>query len=185
MVFIEMVKDLFHPFIVGFILCGIIAANMSTMDSQILVCSSIISRDLYKYISKDQMSDKKVLLISKASVIVVSLVALLLASNKSSTIANTVSYSWSGLGSAFGPLVLMSLYSKNTTRYGALAGIVIGTLVSMFWPSIKPLLTSYDVMPIIPGFMCSLVSIYVVSKLTDKRTDLTLKGSEHYSSPLA
>lgn len=182
LVFIEIVKDLFHPFFAGFILCGIIAANMSTMDSQILVCGSILSEDLYKHFHIRPPSDRKILWVSKMSVVLVSLIALFLAFNKSSTIADTVSYSWSGLGSAFGPLVLMSLYSKRTNKYGALAGIISGTLVVMIWPTVKPYMTDYDVMGMIPGFFCSLISIYVVSLLTAKADDETLEDLEQLSN---
>jgi sodium/proline symporter len=166
MIFVEMVKDLFHPFIAGFILCAVIAANMSTMDSQILVCSSIISEDLFRHFSKKTATDRQVLWISKLSVIAISVIALLIAFNKSSTILDTVLYSWSGLGSAFGPLVLMSLYSKKINLYGALAGIVVGTFVAMIWPSINPLITKYQILPMIPGFFLSAFSIFVVSRIT-------------------
>ncbi|WP_068468449.1 sodium/proline symporter PutP [Candidatus Protochlamydia phocaeensis] len=172
MIFVEMVKDLFNPFIAGFILCAVIAANMSTMDSQILVCASILSEDLYKHFHKHLPSDRKVLWISKLSVVIISLIALLLAFNKSSTILDTVLYSWSGLGSAFGPLVLMTLYSERINRYGALAGIVVGTTVVMIWPTLNPLLTKYELLPMIPGFICSMIAIYAVSLLTkDKQMD--------------
>jgi len=166
MVFVEMVKDLFHPFLAGFILCAVVAANMSTMDSQILVCGSIISEDLYRHIFKKELSENKVLWVSKCSVIVISLIALSIAFNKSTTILDTVLYSWSGLGSAFGPLVLMSLYSKSANRYGAVAGIVVGTFVVMIWPSINSLITRYELLPMIPGFFLSVLSIYLVSKIT-------------------
>lgn len=180
MVFVEMVKDLFHPFIAGIILCAVIAANMSTMDSQILVCGSILSEDLYKYFHRSAPSDKKVLWVSKISVVLVSAFALLLAFNKSSTIADTVSYSWSGLGSAFGPLVLMSLYAKRANKYGALAGIIVGTLVVMIWPTINPLITKYELLPMIPGFFLSLAAIYFVSLVTTKEG-----VNEDFEHPLA
>ena len=166
MVFVEMVKDLFHPFLAGFILCAVVAANMSTMDSQILVCGSIISEDLYRHIFHKNLTEKKVLWVSKVSIIVISLVALLIAFNKSTTILDTVLYSWSGLGSAFGPLVLISLYSKKANRYGALAGMVVGTLVVMIWPSINSSITTYKLLPMIPGFLCSSTAIFAISKIT-------------------
>lgn len=171
MIFIEMVKDLFHPFIGGFILCAIIAANLSTMDSQILVCGSMISEDLYVPFHRKPPSDRKILWFSKLSVIFISLVALLLSFNRSSTVLDTVLYSWSGLGSAFGPLILMSLYSTSTNRYGAIAGIVVGTVVSMIWPTLNPILTKYEILPMIPAFMLSAASIYLVSKWTKKAED--------------
>lgn len=168
LVFIEMVKDLFHPFIGGFILCAIIAANLSTMDSQILVCGSMMSEDLYVPFHHKPPSDRKILWFSKLSVVFISIVALILAFNRSSTVLDTVLYSWSGLGSAFGPLVLMSLYSTSVNRYGAMAGIIVGTLVSMVWPSLNPVLTNYEVLPMIPGFILSAASIYLVSRLTNR-----------------
>lgn len=170
MVFVDMVKSLFHPFMAGFILCAVIAANMSTMDSQILVCGSIISEDLYRLFQRGhQPSDKHVLWVSRIGIILISVIALLLALNKSSTIMDTVSYSWSGLGSAFGPLVLTSLYSQRVNRYGALAGIVVGTAVVMVWPTLNSLIMNYPLMPMIPGFLLSLIAIYGVSWVTKGR----------------
>ncbi len=173
MIFVEMVKDLFHPFVAGFILCAVIAANMSTMDSQILVCSSIISEDFFKHFYKKTVKDRQVLLVSKLSVIVISAIALLIAFNKSSTILDTVLYSWSGLGSAFGPLVLMSLYSRRINLNGALAGIIVGTLIAMVWPTINPLITKHQILPMIPGFFLSTLSIFVVSGLSNKKESET------------
>ncbi|MDP1880114.1 MAG: sodium/proline symporter [Parachlamydiaceae bacterium] len=166
LVFIEMVKDLFHPFIGGFILCAVIAANLSTMDSQILVCGSLIGEDLFVPMHKNVPSDRKILWFSKFSVICVSLVALMFAFNRSATIMDTVKYSWSGLGSAFGPLVLMSLYSKSVNRYGALAGIIAGTFVVFVWPTINPMITDLALDSMIPGFSLSALAIYLVSKMT-------------------
>jgi solute:Na+ symporter, SSS family len=166
MVFVEMVKDLFHPLGAGFILCGILAANLSTMDSQILVCGSVLSEDLYKHFAKEKASQKTLLLISRLGVVLVSGIALVLAFDKNATILDTVLYSWSGLGSAFGPLVLVSLYSNRVNKYGAIAGVVVGGVTVMVWPYLNPLITNYTVLQMIPGFFCSLIAIYVVSALT-------------------
>lgn len=166
LVFVEMVKDLFHPFIGGFILCAIIAANLSTMDSQILVCGSLMSEDLYVPFHKKPPSDKKILWFSKLSVVCISLIALLLSFNRSATIMDTVLYSWSGLGSAFGPLVLLSLYSNKINRYGAIAGMITGSLVAMSWSSINPILSPYTILPMIPGFILSWLATALISKWT-------------------
>ncbi len=163
MLFIEMVKELFHPFVGGLILCAIIAANLSTMDSQILVCGSMMSADLYKPLHREPPSDRKVLWVSRMSVVLISVIALLLAFNQNATILDTVLYSWSGLGSAFGPLVLVSLYSNRINRYGAIAGIIVGTVTVMVWPFINARLSNYEVLPMIPGFVFSAAAIYVVS----------------------
>lgn len=168
--FVEIVKTLFHPFVAGFILCAIIAANLSTMDSQILVCGSLMGEDLYLPLKKVRPSDRKVLWFSKFSVLFVSLIALALASNRSTTIMDTVFYAWSGLGSAFGPIVLLSLYSRSINKQGALAGIVVGTAVAMIWPTANLWLTDFVIAPMIPGFLMSGIAIYVVSYITRHST---------------
>lgn len=169
LVFINMVQLLFSPFFAGVILCGLIAANMSTMDSQILVCASVLSEDFYKHMIKKKASQAQLLKASKYSVILVSAIALLLAFNKSATILEIVLYAWSGLGSAFGPLVLMSLYSKKSNKYGAIAGIFVGGVVAGTWNFINPYLTDFEVVSMIPAFSLSLLSIYAVSALTQKQ----------------
>lgn len=166
LIFMQMVQTLFTPFFGGIILCAIIAANMSTMDSQILVCASVLSEDFYKHMVRREATEKQLLRASRASVILVSVVALLLAYNKNSTVLDVVFYAWSGLGSAFGPLVLMSLYSKSINRYGAIAGIVVGGVVAGIWPMVNPYVTTLDVPSMIPGFFLSLGSIALVSKAT-------------------
>lgn len=172
LVFVDMVKVLFHPYIGGIILCAIVAANMSTMDSQILVCASIMSEDIYKHFAKGSNSDKNVLLVSRVSVVIIAVISMLLAFNRSATILDTVSYAWSGLGSSFGPLVLMSLYCKNVTRFGAIAGILTGCLIVMIWPQINPLVTNVTIMPMIPGFFGSVAAIYLVSKVTNNENPI-------------
>jgi len=172
MIFVEMVKELFHPFIGGLILCAIIAANLSTMDSQILVCGSMMSEDLYVPLHQTPPSDRNILLFSKLSILLISSVALLLSFKRSSTVLDTVLYSWSGLGSAFGPLVLMSLYSPSANCYGAIGGIIVGTIVSMAWPTLNPILTDEQVLPMIPGFILSGLAIHLISRWTNRPSSL-------------
>jgi len=166
LVFVEMVKSLFNPLIAGFILCAVIAASMSTMDSQILVCASIISEDFSKFIFKRHASPKELLFISRVGVIAVSAVALGFAFVRSSTVLDAVLYAWSGLGASFGPLIFATLYSKTANRSGAVAGIVIGGCTAALWPSINPLISSFELPSLIIGFPLSAVSIYTVSKLS-------------------
>ncbi|MFI5344328.1 MAG: hypothetical protein ACHQUC_08930, partial [Chlamydiales bacterium] len=83
-----------------------------------------------------------------------------------------VLYSWSGLGSAFGPLVLMSLYARNVNLYGAITGIIVGTVVVMIWPTLNPYITRYELLPMIPGFFLSAASIYFASKFSSTGVDL-------------
>lgn len=170
LVFVDMVKIIFNPIVAGFILCAVLAANMSTMDSQILVCASILSEDFYKAFFGKNASQKKLLLISRLSVILVSFIALGISFSKNPSVADAVAYAWYGLGSSFGPLVLMSLYSKNTNRFGAIAGIVVGSVVSSTWHLVNDYVTDYTVPAMIPGFFLSLASIYFVSLATRKVT---------------
>lgn len=173
LVFVQMVNTLFQPYFGGLILCGIIAANMSTMDSQILVCASVLSEDFYKHLVRKEASPKQLLKVSRGAVIVVSIVALVLAAGKSSTVLDVVFYAWSGLGCAFGPLVLAALYSKRVNTYGAIAGILTGGLiVGGAWSWINPLITSFKVPAILPGFCLSWFALELVSRLTAKERQL-------------
>ncbi len=166
LVFVDTVKLLFHPLLIGLFLCGLIAANMSTMDSQILVCASVLSEDFYKHIFKKNASPIELLRATRVAVIIVSLSALLIASLTNSTIGGMVLYAWSGLGSSFGPLVIMALYDKRANRYGAICGILVGGIVSGLWPIINPHLTQIAVPNIIPGFFAGLSTIYITSRMT-------------------
>ena len=168
-VFIEMVKILFHPLAGGFILCSVLAASVSTMDSQILVSASVISEDLYKKIFRKKASSKELLIVSRLGVILVSLLSLYFALNKNTTIQEAVLYAWSGLGCSFGPLMLMALYSKKTNAYGAIAGVLVGGLIGGLWGNyMNPWFTSFTIPAMIPGFSLSLISIYLVSRITVK-----------------
>jgi sodium/proline symporter len=166
LVFIKMVPGLFHPFIAGFILCAILAANMSTMDSQILVCASIISEDFYKGLINKTASSKKLLFVSRLGLVLTSIFALILAYNKSTTVLSAVRYAWAGLGCSFGPLMLMSLYSHSVNKYGAIAGIVTGGLIAGTWETFSIQLTGMEIPSEVPAFIISLLSIYIVSYMT-------------------
>lgn len=166
LLFVEMVKQLFNPLLVGFILCGMIAANMSTMDSQILVCASVLSEDLYRHIFKQHAKPHELLRASRLGVVLVSMVSLLIAFSTTSCILNMVLYAWSGLGSSFGPLVIMSIYDKKANRYGAIAGILIGGVVAGTWPFINASVTDIEIPSMIPGFFSGLAGIYLISRLS-------------------
>lgn len=166
MVFVEMTRSLFVPFATAFIICGIFAANISTMDSQILVSATVLSEDFYKGMVNKKASPKQVLYVSRCGVILFAAIAFFLAYGQSATIMSIVEYAWSGLGSAFGPLILVSLYSTRVNRYGAIAGVASGGLVAAVWPSLNPLITNLEVVPMIPGFFISLAAIFAVSYAT-------------------
>lgn len=175
-VFIKMIQQIFDGnivliFIGGLFLCGILAAIMSTADSQLLVCASSASKDIFKNILKPEAEDKKVLNVSRITVLVIAVVACIIAWNPDSSIMGLVSDAWAGLGSAFGPLVVCSLFWKRTNLPGAVAGIVSGGLFVIIWDYL-PILggqTPYAVTGIyslLLGFFVSLLCIVIVSLLT-------------------
>ncbi|HEX3015289.1 MAG TPA: sodium:proline symporter, partial [Desulfobacteria bacterium] len=165
-VFIELGKILFQPVITGFLLAAILAAIMSTISSQLLVTSSSLTQDLYKLFFRRSATDKELVLVGRLCVLIVSVVAVFLAYNRNQTILALVGYAWAGFGSSFGPVILLSLYWKRMTKWGALAGIVAGATTVILWthfPVLKN--TLYEM---IPGFAACLVAIVVVSLLTPK-----------------
>lgn len=166
LVFIDMVKILFHPFFGGLILCGVLAANLSTMDSQLLVCASAIGEDLYGHVWKAKPTPKQKVYVTRGAVIAVAILALLISFGKSKAVLDTVLYAWAGLGASFGPIVLASLYSKRTNKYGAIAGLLVGGILACIWHLINPYISQRVIPSMIPAFFLALISIFVVSYLT-------------------
>jgi sodium/proline symporter len=170
LVFIEMVKILFHPLVAGFILCGILAANLSTMDSQLLVGASAFSEDLYKRLFHPSASPLELVRLSRFGVVLIATVALFIAFMKNETIIDSVLYAWAGLGSSFGPLVLTSLYYKRTNKYGAITGIIVGCTLAICWHWINPMLFETVIPTMVAAFTLSTISIIVVSMLTSNKS---------------
>lgn len=167
-VFMQMVGQLFPILLAGVLLSAILAAIMSTADSQLLVTASAFSNDLYAQFKKDA-TPKQLLLISRAAVVAISAVALLLASNPDNSVFDLVSFAWGGFGAAFGPAILLSLFWRRMTLAGAYAGILTGGIGSVLFYFLKlnangaGLLAVYE---ILPAFILSAVVILTVSLLT-------------------
>jgi solute:Na+ symporter, SSS family len=163
-VFIHFSDVLFHPYITGFLLAAILAAVMSTISSQLLVTSSSLTEDFYKTFLRRNASDKELVLIGRLAVLAVAIIGVMLALYPNDTILGLVGYAWAGFGSAFGPVILLSLYWKKMTKWGALAGILTGTITVLVWANIKIL---KDFMyEMIPGFFLSLLAVVIVSNVT-------------------
>ena len=173
-VFIELVKEQFHPLIIGFILCAILAATINAMSSQVLVVSSSITEDFYKKLFHKDASSKELLLVSRIGVVFVSLIAFIISYKKISTIYFLVLYAWSGLGSAFGPLLLLSLYSKKINKYGAWAGILVGGTTAAIWPYFNRVF-SLNIPSMGPAFSTSFILIILVSYITQSKEKTTPK----------
>lgn len=175
-VFIEMItkvftQDLALPFVGGIFLCGILAAIMSTADSQLLVAASSVSEDIYRGYFRTEADSAKVLRISRITVAVVALLAFIIAWDPNSSIMGLVSNAWAGLGSAFGPIVLLSLFWKRTNLAGAIAGILSGGLAVIVWDYI-PLAggqtpgAATGLYSLVVGFALSILMIVVCSLAT-------------------
>lgn len=164
LIFITITKSLFYPFFAGLILCAILAASISTMETQILIQASILSEDVYKRFFKPKASSKELLWISRLFVFLMALLGFFIAFYKVSSIYNLVLYSWSGLGASFGPIILLSLYSRKINRHGAIAAILVGGITSALWAQVNNLI-SFKIPELIPAFLLSLLSAYLFSYL--------------------
>ncbi len=175
-VFIEMIIKMFTvdyhlPIIGGLFLCGILAAIMSTADSQLLVSASSVAEDIYRGVMKKDADDKTVLRMSRITVLVIAVIAYIIALNPNNSIMGLVSNAWAGLGAAFGPTVLMSLFWKRTNFHGAVAGIVTGALTVIVWDYI-PLVGGQTLGSVTAlyslaiGFALSMVAIIIASLVT-------------------
>ncbi|MBR2661368.1 MAG: sodium/proline symporter PutP [Clostridia bacterium] len=170
LVFITMVRQLFPSLISGILLSAILAAAMSTADSQLLSAASSFSSDVYKpLIRKNQTSDGEMLWNSRLVVLVIALLALILATNPNTgSIMDLVSNAWGVFGAAFGPAILLSLFWRRFTFKGAIAGISVGALVDILW---LIFLSSTGVYEIIPGFIAGLIAAVTVTLIDKEPSD--------------
>ena len=165
-IFMILTNNIFSSFIAGVIMSAILAAIMSTASSQLLVTASAVSQDFYKSILGRDSSEKELVFVSRMTVIIVSIIAVIMGLDQNNFILDIVAYAWAGFGSAFGPAVFISLFWKRMTRNGALAGIVVGGLTVLIWKQFGWL----GLYEIIPGFFLSSLAIYIVS-IMDKEPD--------------
>jgi solute:Na+ symporter, SSS family len=172
-IFIVLSQILFNPYIAGFLLAAILAAIMSTISSQLLVSSSSLTEDFYKIFLRKSASQKELVMIGRIAVVIVALVAIALAWNPDSNVLTLVSNAWAGFGSAFGPIVILSLFWKRMTRWGALAGMITGAATVLIWTYVPLLPVDGGLVPlgrwlysIVPGFIFCFLAIIVVSLIT-------------------
>ncbi|MGQ5290952.1 sodium/proline symporter PutP [Pectobacterium actinidiae] len=160
-VFIELSMLLFNPWIVGVLLSAILAAVMSTLSCQLLVCSSAITEDLYKPFLRKNASQKELVWVGRAMVLLVAIIAIALSLNPENRVLGLVSYAWAGFGAAFGPVILISLLWPRMTRNGALLGMIVGAATVLIWKQYAWL----GLYEIIPGFIFNCLTIFIVSLL--------------------
>lgn len=181
-VFIELTSLVFHPLIAGVLLAAILAAIMSTVDSQLLVCSATLAEDLYPMVAKGSLlgakgssigakgslTPEKRLKIGRIAVIVMALLATVLAMKPDSKVLDVVSYAWAGLGASLGPAILLSLYWRAMTAAGALAGILVGGVTVIVWEALGSSAYNsgiFDLFSLVPGFLFSVLAIFLVTRL--------------------
>ncbi|CAN5906493.1 sodium/proline symporter PutP [soil metagenome] len=160
--FINMVQDVFNPWIAGILLAAVLAAVMSTADSQLLVASSALSEDFYRTFLHREASDNLLLWVGRITVVAVAIVAYVLALGGGSVL-DLVAYAWAGFGAAFGPLIIMSLFWRRMNRWGALGGMVGGALTVVLWRNFDPF--GWGLYEILPGVIVAFILIYVLTLL--------------------
>ena len=160
--FITLAEQLFNPWIAGVLLSAILAAVMSTLSCQLLVCSSALTEDFYRGFLRKHAGQRELVWVGRLTVLLVALLAIAIARDPESRVLGLVSYAWAGFGAAFGPVVLLSLFWQRMTRNGALAGMVVGALTVILWKY-----TGSALYEMVPGFIAATVAI-VVGSLLDR-----------------
>jgi sodium/proline symporter len=159
--FIALTQVLFNPWIAGCLLAAVLAAIMSTVDSQLLVSSSALTQDFYRAFLRREASDGELVWVGRMAVVAIALIAVALAHDPESTVLGLVAYAWAGFGAGFGPSVILSLSWPRTTRNGVLAGMATGALTVVVWARLQGGL--FEVYEILPGFVLGGLAVIVVS----------------------
>ncbi|TKB45182.1 sodium/proline symporter PutP [Thalassotalea mangrovi] len=167
-VFIFLAKALLNPWVAGVIIAAILSAIMSTIDSQLIVCSSVIVEDFYKKYSKKPATEGQLVWLTRFSLLAIATLATIIALDPQSSVLGLVSYAWAGFGSAFGPTIILALYWQGYTRFGAMASIVTGAVIVIVWGELAHLGGLFALYEMIPGFTLALLSGYLVSKFTHR-----------------
>lgn len=177
-VFSATMQQMYPAFIAGLFLCAILAASMSTADSQLLSASSAVSLDIYKGLINKDADEKTVMNVSRITVLVIAAIAFVLSLNPASSIFGLVSYAWAGFGSTFGPLVLLALFWRGMTNKGAIAGLIAGGVTVVLWHNLKGGI--FNVYEILPGFIACLVFAVAVSLLDRNKNPEMLAEFDAY-----
>ena len=162
-VFIELVQLLFHPIPAGFCLAAILAAIMSTADSQLLVASTAFTEDLYQTLFKREASQANLIMIGRIMVVCIALLACFMALNQEGTVLGMVAYAWAGFGAAFGPVLLFSLFWKKLTLRAAVSGIITGAITVIVWHQLEAGI--FELYELIPAFFMATITCFSISHI--------------------
>lgn len=163
-VFMALVEALFHPVVAGILLAAILSAIMSTADSQLLVSSAALAEDIYHVWFGRDTSPEAMVKVGRWAVIGLSLIAVAVAMDPESKVLDVVAYAWAGLGAAFGPATLISLFWSRMTGAGAIAGVIVGGLTVVIWKQLSGGI--FELYELLPGFVLSAAAIVIVSAVT-------------------
>ncbi len=166
-IFITMSTSFLPPIIAGFIMAGILAATISSSDSYLLIAASALAKNIFQGVAKKNATDKQVMLVTRITLLVITLIAIIIALDENSVIFSIVSFAWAGFGATFGPIMLFSLFWKRTTRAGAIAGMVSGAGMVFLWKLVISKIGGvFAIYELLPAFIFSCIVIVVVSLLT-------------------
>lgn len=153
--------------IAGVILAGILAATMSTADSQLLAASSSVSQNLFADFFGFNMNERKSMIVARGTVLAIAALGVVFASNPNSSVFEIVSFAWAGFGATFGPVVLAALFWKRSNKEGALSGMIVGAITIFVWKYVvRPMGGPWDVYELLPAFLLACITIIVVSLIT-------------------
>lgn len=185
-VFILLATNLLPPLIAGFVMAGILAATISSSDSYLLIAASAFAKNIYQGLFRRKASDREVLNVSRLTLLLIAVVAIIIALDENSVIFTIVSFAWAGFGATFGPLMLFSLFWKRTTREGAVAGMIGGAGMVFVWNLlIRPLGGMWDIYELLPAFVFSCICIVAVSLLTPEPSEEIKREFEEVQSGAA
>lgn len=183
-VFINMSTHFLPPLLAGIVMSGILAATISSSDSYLLIASSAVAKNMYQGILKKDATDQQVMNISRIALLVISLLGIVLALDENSIIFSIVSFAWAGFGATFGPIILFSLFWRETTEAGAVAGMLGGGICVFVWKLlIAPMGGVFGIYELLPSFLVSCILIVLVSKMTTANPEV-LKEYDRYQQAL-
>ena len=184
-VFITITTHLVPPFLAGIVMAGILAATFSSCAAYLLIAASAIAKNIYQKLLKKSASDKDVMNISRIMLFSIALFSMLLATNEHSVIFNIVSFAWAGFGSAFGPIIILSLFWRGITRNGALVGMLTGGGMVFIWNFLEKKIGGiFALYELLPAFLLSLIVIIIVSKLDKNQKQSVLDDFDEYQRQL-
>ncbi|WP_448210874.1 sodium/proline symporter PutP [Colwellia sp. MEBiC06753] len=168
-IFLTLSSAVLNPWVAGVLIAAILSAIMSTIDSQLLVCSSVVVEDFYKHLFNKNASEKQLVWLSRFSLAGIAVISTLIATNPESSVLDLVSYAWAGFGAAFGPTVILSLFWSKFNKFGAIAAIISGAVTVVVWKQLSGGI--FELYEIVPGFIVAFAAGYIFSKVNHKDDD--------------